>query len=97
MKKQTVLRKLAELKAPLLQFGVTKLGLFGSTVRGENKPGSDIDVLIDFQPEKETFQNFMAVCDVLESFFKRQKLDIVTIKGLSPYVGQQILKEVEYV
>ena len=52
MKKQTVLRKLAELKAPLLQFGVTKLGLFGSTVRGENKPGSDIDVLIDFQPEK---------------------------------------------
>ena len=97
MKKQTVLRKLAELKAPLLQFGVTKLGLFGSTVRGENKPGSDIDVLIDFQPEKETFQNFMAVCDMLESFFKRQKLDIVTIKGLSPYVSQQILKEVEYV
>ena len=51
MKKQTVLRKLAELKTPLLQYGVTKLGLFGSTVRGENKPGSDIDVLIDFQPE----------------------------------------------
>ena len=74
-----------------------EIGLFGSTVRGENKPGSDIDVLIDFQPEKETFQNFMAVCDMLESFFKRQKLDIVTIKGLSPYVGQQILKEVEYV
>ena len=97
MKKQTVLRKLAELKAPLLQFGVTKLGLFGSTVRGENKPGSDIDVLIDFQPEKETFQNFMSVCDMLENIFIRQKLDIESIKGLSPYVGQQILKEVEYV
>ena len=52
MKKQTVLRKLAELKAPLLQFGVTKLGLFGSTVRGENKPGSDIDVLIDFKVQE---------------------------------------------
>ena len=97
MKKETVLRKLAELKTPLSQFGVTKLGLFGSTVRGENKPGSDIDVLIDFQPEKETFQNYMAVCDMLENSFKRQKLDIVTIKGLSPYVGQQILKEVKYV
>ena len=48
MKKQTVLRKLAELKTPLLQLCVTKLGLFGSTVRGENKQGSDIDVLIDF-------------------------------------------------
>jgi predicted nucleotidyltransferase len=97
MKKETVLRKLAELKTPLSQFGVTKVGLFGSTVRGENKLGSDIDVLIDFQSEKETFQNFMAVCDMLENFFKRQKLDIVTIKGLSPYVGQQILREVEYV
>ena len=52
MKKQTVLRKFAELKAPLLQFGVTKLGLFGSTVRGENKPGSDIDVLIDFKVQE---------------------------------------------
>ena len=63
----------------------------------DNKPDSDIDVLIDFQPEQETFQNFMAVCDLLESFFKRQKLDIVTFKGLSPFVGQQILKEVECV
>ena len=97
MKKQTVLRKLSELKAPLLQFGVIKLGLFGSTVRDENKPDSDIDVLIDFQPEKETFQNFMSVCDMLESIFKSQKLDVVTVKGLSPYVGQQILQEVEYV
>lgn len=97
MKKQTVLRKLTELKAPLLQYGVTKLGLFGSTVRGENKPGSDIDVLVDFLPEQETFQNFMAVCDVLESFFRSQKVDIVTVKGLSPYVGERILREVEYV
>ena len=97
MKKQTVLKKLAELKTPLLQYGVTRLGLFGSTVRGENKPGSDIDVLIDFQPEQETFQNFMCVCELLESIFKRQKLDIVTFKGLSPFVGQQILNEVEYV
>lgn len=56
MKKQTILRKPAELKAPLLQFSVTNLGLFDSTVRGENMPSSDIDVLIDFQPEKETFQ-----------------------------------------
>ena len=47
---------LVELKAPLLQYGVTKLGMFGSTVRSDNKPGSDIDVLIDFQPEQETFQ-----------------------------------------
>lgn len=92
-----VLRKLTELKVPLLQYGVTKLGLFGSTVRDENKPGSDIDILIDFQSEQETFQNFLSVCKILDDIFNQEKLDIVTIKGLSPFVDQQILKEVEYV
>ena len=97
MNKITVLRKLSQLKSELSHYGGTKLGLFGSTVRGENTEHSDIDILIDFQPEKETYQNFMSVCDKLESVFKRCKLDIVTFKGLSPYIGNHILNEVEYV
>lgn len=97
MKKQTILKRLASLKTQLLQHGVTRLGLFGSAVRCENTPSSDIDILIDFHPEQETFQNYMVVCDLLENLFKRQKLDIVTVKGLSPYIGNQILNEVEYV
>lgn len=51
MNKITVLRKLSQLKSELSHYGVTKLGLFGSTVRGENTEHSDIDILIDFQPE----------------------------------------------
>ena len=97
MKKQTILKKLSALKTNLVQYGVSQLGLFGSSVRNEQTPSSDIDILIDFHPEKETFQNYMAVCEMLENLFKRQKLDIVTVKGLSPYMGQQILIEVEYV
>lgn len=97
MRKEIVLQKLSELKATLLQYGVTKLGLFGSTVREENRPESDIDILIDFQPELETYQNFIAVCDILENHFDEEKLDIVTFKGLSPYVSLQILKEIEYI
>lgn len=97
MKKQTILKKLSALKINLVQYGVSQLGLFGSSVRNEQTPSSDIDILIDFHPEKETFQNYMAVCDMLEDLFKRHKIDIVTVKGLSPYIGQQILNEVEYV
>ena len=70
---------------------------WGSSVHNEQTPSSDINILIDFHPEKETFQNYMAVCDMLEDLFKRHKIDIVTVKGLSPYIGQQILNEVEYV
>lgn len=98
MKKDTVLKKLSLLKETLSsQYGVSKIGLFGSTIRGENKNSSDIDILIDFQEGKETYQNFLSVCDILENFFHTHKLDIVTLKGLSPFIGKQILNEVEYV
>ena len=98
MKRDIVLKKLAFLKETLSsQYGVSKIGLFGSTIRGENKKNSDIDILIDFQEGKETYQNYISVCDILENFFHKHKLDIVRLKGLSPFIGKQILNEVEYV
>lgn len=97
MNKQTVTRRLNVVKHQLLEYGVRRLGLFGSTVRGENTKDSDIDILLDFEEKQETYLNFMTVCDILQSQFKRNKLDIVTYKGLSPYIGKTILKEVEYV
>jgi predicted nucleotidyltransferase len=39
----------------------------------------------------------MNACQLLEDNFKHYKLDVVTRKGLSPYIGQAILREVEYV
>jgi uncharacterized protein len=98
MKKDTILKQLSLLKKTLTsQYGVSKIGLFGSVIRGENNKNSDIDILIDFEDGKETYQNFMSVCDTLEGFFHKHKLDIVTLKGLSPFIGKQILNEVEYV
>ncbi|MBP3640657.1 nucleotidyltransferase family protein [Parabacteroides johnsonii] len=98
MNKKTVLNKLSLLKEKLSsQYGVDKIGLFGSVIRGENRKNSDIDILVDFQEGKETYQNFLSVCDILEELFEKHKLDIVTLKGLSPFIGKQILNEVEYV
>lgn len=39
----------------------------------------------------------LMACEVLERLFDRLKVDIVTRKGLSPFISQQVLKEVEYV
>ena len=97
MKKETVLKRLNSTKERLAALGVTQLGLFGSTVRGENTPQSDIDILLDFKEEQETYSNFMMACAILEEKFKRYKLDIVTRKGLSPYIGGNIISEVVYV
>lgn len=77
--------------------GVCQLGLFGSTVRGENTPKSDIDILIDFNAGQETYLNFIGACNILQDTFGKTKLDVVTLKGLSPYIGKAILNEVEYV
>lgn len=97
MKKSTVLKRLQSLKGQLSTVGVSQLGLFGSTVRGENTAKSDIDILLDFNLGQETYSNFLVACQILEDSFKRDKLDVVTRKGLSPYIGQTILREVEYV
>lgn len=97
MKKDTVIKRLISLKDELRSVGVSQLGLFGSTVRGENTAESDIDILLDFSVGQETYPNFMSACQILENSFKRNKIDVVTRKGLSPYIGQTILREVEYV
>ena len=97
MKRENVLKRLQNLKGCLGEVGVTRLGLFGSTVRGENTNRSDIDILLDFGAGRETYMNFLAACRILEDNFKRNKVDVVTYKGLSPYIGETIMKEVVYV
>ena len=97
MKRTYVLNRLSMLKGKLSDYGVSSIGLFGSTVRNENGQDSDIDILVDFSDGKETYDNLMSVCDLLQSTFKRSKLDVVTKKGLSPYIKSVILNETRYV
>lgn len=95
--RKKILSALRTLREPLREYGVSRIGLFGSYVRNEASESSDIDIIIDFEENKETYFNFINSCETLENEFKNQKLDIVTFKGLSPYIGVHILEEVEYV
>jgi len=96
IKKTEILNKLRISKAELNKFGVIRIGLFGSVKREETNQESDVDILIDFNPEQETYENYINTCTFLESIFEGSKLDIVTEKGLSPFIGPYILKDVEY-
>jgi len=95
--KSTILSTINAHKPRLTSFGVNKIGLFGSYARNEQQPHSDIDILIDFEPEKETFDNFMSLSDYLEKLFADEKIEVVTVNGLSPHIGRHILSEVNYV
>lgn len=80
----------------LRQLGVRRYGLFGSFVRNEQHSGSDVDILIEFEPHQKNFQHYMQLAFFLEDVLGR-KVDIVTPESLSPYIGPNILNEVEYV
>ena len=95
--KEFIINSIIENKPQLSKFGVNNIGLFGSYVRNEQSEKSDIDILIDFDPSKESFDNFMAVYDLIESIFINEKVEIVTKNSLSPYIGPKILNEVLYV
>jgi uncharacterized protein len=97
LSKRKILNSLRKSKPVLENYGLVLLGLFGSYVRNEQKEGSDIDLLIDFDPENETFDNFIAVSNEIDRIFKDEKVEIVTKNGLSPFIGPYILREVEYV
>ena len=77
------------------RFKVKKIGIFGSSVRGEAKKDSDIDVLVEFEEGKKTFDNFMDLTFFLEEVFGR-KVDLVTREALRPELKTSILKEVAY-
>ncbi len=77
-------------------FGVKRLGLFGSYVRNEHNPQSDIDILVEFVHDLKTFDNFMRLSFLLEDILEHH-IELVTTESLSPYIKPNIIKEVEYV
>ena len=94
--KQDILRSIVENQARIKDLGVRRLGLFGSFVRDEQNPESDIDLLVEFEPGAKTFDRFMELAFFLEELFNR-RVELVTAESLSPYLGPHILREVEYV
>ena len=87
---QTILKKIEEHSADLRGFGVQKLALFGSAARGEVRPESDLDFLVDF--ERVTFDGYMDLKFFLENLYSR-KVDLVISKDIKPRLRASILSE----
>lgn len=94
--KDQVLTLLSAHGRELQKLGVRRCGLFGSFLRGQQNNRSDIDLLVEFEPEQKSFDNFMQLAFFLEEMMGR-KVELVTPESLSPYIGPRILREVEYV
>ncbi len=84
--------RLLAIEANIRALGVRRLALFGSVVRDEARPDSDVDFLVEFIPGQKTFDRFMALADLLEAALER-RVELVTTEALSPYIGPHILAE----
>ena len=78
------------------KYGVTKIGLFGSYVRGDFKEESDIDIAIEILNEKKSLNTFFSLRRELEDAFKL-KVDLGIESSLKPIAKEKILKEIVYV
>jgi predicted nucleotidyltransferase len=77
------------------RYGVAKIGIFGSFARGEEKPDSDVDVLVTFRKGEETFDHYMECKFYLEDLFGR-KVDLVMSGALKKRLKPYVLAEVVY-
>ena len=86
------IQKIKDQVLPVLkEAGVLRSSLFGSVVRGESRPDSDIDMLVEL-PSGKTLFDLIDLQDQLEKILGK-KVDIGTYRSIKKIVRDQILKE----
>ena len=88
-----ILQKIEENRDRIREFGVGRIGVFGSASRGEALSDSDLDILVEL--EKETFRAYMGLKFFLEELFDR-RVDLVLVDTIKPRFRESILSEVKY-
>jgi len=76
------------------KYRLSKIGVFGSYARGDEKPGSDIDILVEFSSTPDLFE-FFEIEEYLERVLDR-KIDLVREKAIKKQMKDEIMKEVVF-
>ena len=75
---------------------IRRLSLFGSTLRGTNKPDSDVDLLVEFQPGAKPSLLTMAAIELeLSPLLGGKKVDLRTAGDLSRYFRDEVIRTAE--
>lgn len=74
---------------------ITRLALFGSVLRDDFGPGSDIDVLVEFEAGHVPGLNFLSIEREFSELLRGRRVDMVTPKFLNPRIREQVLSDAE--
>ena len=77
------------------KFHIKKIGVFGSFVRDEQTIDSDIDILVEFEENQETLDNYMDLKFYLEDLLKR-RVDVVISNAIKDALKKSIVESVKY-
>ncbi|MEZ5802559.1 MAG: nucleotidyltransferase family protein [Rhizobiaceae bacterium] len=96
MKLTEALETLKSAEISLRAKGVQHAGIFGSTARGDARTDSDVDVLIDFDPDAPiTIYDYVSVKNDIEDLFG-VKVDVVDSEGLKPNLRNSVVRDLVY-
>ena len=91
MSLETLRRLRSEILALATRHGAGNVRVFGSIARGDDRVDSDVDFLVDVDGDR-TLLDIIALEQDLQQLLG-QRVDVLTERGLSPYLQQQILAE----
>jgi predicted nucleotidyltransferase len=79
------------------KYGVRRLSLFGSAARGEMKPGSDVDLMVEFVPASKTsLWDYPAMQEDFSALFDRRKVELASPEILrNPFRRKTILPDLK--
>jgi len=90
-----ILEMLEDNKNKIGQYGVKRIGLFGSYCKNEQRKESDIDILVEFKKGKKTFDNYMDLKFFLEDMFDCT-VDLVVKEAIKIDLKSSIMRSVKY-
>jgi len=86
MNREEIIARLREHEAALRTRGVAHAALFGSRARGDHRPESDTDIMIEFDPEARiTVFDYAGLKSYIAALFDGP-VDVVNRNGLKPYI-----------
>lgn len=78
------------------RYGISRLALFGSRLNGTARPDSDVDLLVEFEPEaRPGLMTMVEIEDELSPLFGGHKIDLRTAEDLSRYFRDRVVAEAE--
>jgi len=92
---EIILGVLENNKNKIGQYGVKRIGLFGSYCKNEQKKESDIDILVEFKKGEKTFDNYMDLKFFLEALFDCT-VDLVVKEAIKIDLKSSIMRSVKY-